>query len=101
MQGLRRVLPEEGLLVNRWWPKHNFTEKDLTRILCTLFTKDDLIFIPDRYRIRFAYIIQVYCWKGARIGAFFTNGLHYRDIELFLQRTPSAPWKLTYKIDEG
>jgi hypothetical protein len=43
-----------------------------------------MIFIPERYRIEFTFIIRVYCWTGARLGAFFTNGLRYRDIDIVL-----------------
>ena len=97
---MRIVLVAEGLVVNKHRPKHNFTVKDLPRIVVTPFTKDDLIFTPERYRIQFIFILRVFCWTGARLGAFFTNGLRYRDIELVLQRTPGAPWKCIYKIDQ-
>jgi hypothetical protein len=62
-------------VVNKHRPKYNFAARDLTRILRALWTQDDPIFIPERYRVQFTYIIHVYCWTGARIGAFFTNGL--------------------------
>lgn len=66
----------------------------------TAWTKDDLIFTPERYRIQFTFIIRVFCWTGARLGAFFTGGLRYGDIELALQRTAGAAWKFIYKIDQ-
>ncbi|KAL8934961.1 MAG: hypothetical protein Q9211_004956 [Gyalolechia sp. 1 TL-2023] len=81
-----RVL--EGLVVNKRLPKHNFTSRDLNRILLARWTQDDLIFIHERYRIQFAFIFRAYCWTGARLGAFFTGGLRYRDIDLVLQRVP-------------
>jgi hypothetical protein len=68
--------------------------------LLTLWTKDDLIFIPERYRIQFTFISRVYCWTGVRLSALFTNGLRYRDVELVLQRTPTRRWKLIYRIDQ-
>jgi hypothetical protein len=83
---VRKVLTVEGLVVNKRLPKHNFTSRDLNRILLTLWTQDDLIFIHERYRIQFTFIIRVYCWTGARFGAYFTNGLRYRDIDVELQR---------------
>ena len=73
---------------------------DLTRIVVTAWTRDDLIFTPERYRIQFTFIIRVFCWTGARLGAFFTNGLRYRDITLVLQRTTGAAWKCIYKLDQ-
>jgi len=87
-------------VVNKHRPKHNFNVKDLTRIKLTGWTKDDPKFIPERYRIQFDFIIDVYCWTGARLGAFFTNGLRYRDITLVLQRTTDAAWRCIYKVDQ-
>jgi hypothetical protein len=58
-------------------PKDNFVEDALTRFQVTLWTKDDLIYIPERYRIRTTFIINVYCWTGARISAFFTGDFRY------------------------
>ena len=76
-QFMRTTLVEEGLAVNKHRPKHNFTIESHTRIQVTLWTKDDLIFIPERYRIQTAFISNVYCWTGARLSAFFTGGLRY------------------------
>lgn len=76
----------EGLVVNQHLLKYNFTISDLNRILITLWVRDDLKFIPESYRVQFTFIIRVYCWTGARLGAFFTGGLRYRDIDIVLQR---------------
>lgn len=92
---MRKTLTLEGLVVNKRRPKYNFAPRELT-----LWTKDDLIFIPERYRIQFTFIIRVYCWTGARLSAFFTDGLRYRDVELVLQRTPIGRWRLIYRIDQ-
>ena len=62
--------------------------------------EDDLMFTPERYWIQFSFIIRVFYWTGPRIGAYFTNGLRYRDVELVLQRTSKASWKCIYKIDQ-
>jgi len=43
---VRRTLTLEGIVVNKHRPKHNFTVRDLTRVLLALWTQDDLIFIP-------------------------------------------------------
>jgi hypothetical protein len=37
--------------VHKRKPKHNFTVTDLTRIVVTAWTKDDLMFTLERYRI--------------------------------------------------
>ena len=51
---------------------------DLVRLLRTLWTKNDLSFIHERYRIQFTFIFRMYCWTGARLSAFFTGpGLRY------------------------
>jgi hypothetical protein len=70
-QWIRRVLTVEGFVVNKTRPKHNFRDRDLTRLLVTPWTANDLIFIPERYRVQFTFIVRVYCWIGARIGALF------------------------------
>ena len=69
----------ESLVCNQHREKNNFNNEDATRLLRTVWTKDDLIYIPERYRIQFTFIFNVYCWTGARVGAFFTGeGLCYR-----------------------
>jgi hypothetical protein len=81
---VRKVLTIKGLVVNKRLPKHNFTKRDLNRISLTVWSRDDLIFIHERYRIQFTFIIRVYYWTGARLSAFFINGLRYRDIDIVL-----------------
>jgi hypothetical protein len=89
-------------VINKHREKNNFTEQDATRIILTAWTKDDLIFIPERYRVQFTFIFNVYCWTGARIGAFFKGGgLRYRDVHLALQRVGDGDgWKLIYRLDQ-
>lgn len=69
---------EEGLVVNVKRKKHNFTQKDLDCVFTSLWTQNDPIFIPERYRLQFTFIFLVYCWTGARLGAFFTGGLRWK-----------------------
>jgi Protein of unknown function (DUF3435) len=97
---VRKVLTVEGLVVNVHQPKHNFTNTDLTRILLALWTQDDLIFIPERYRVQFTFIFRVYCWTGARLSAFFTGGLRYKDVDIVLQRVAAGGWRLIYNIKQ-
>jgi Protein of unknown function (DUF3435) len=86
--------------VNKRLPKHNFTSRDLDRILLALWTQDHLIFIHERYQIQFTFIIRAYCWTGARLRAFFTGGLRYRDIDVMLQRVPGGGWRAIYNISQ-
>ncbi|KAL8706139.1 MAG: hypothetical protein Q9201_000774 [Fulgogasparrea decipioides] len=50
--------------------------------------------------------MAVFCWTGARIGAFFPTrkddgkGLRYRDVELVLRRIPDSGWKVMYRLDQ-
>ena len=76
-RGNAQSLTAKGLVVNIRKPKYNFTATTLTKVLVNLWTKDDLIFIPERYRLRYTFILRVYCWTGARLGAFFTGGFRY------------------------
>jgi hypothetical protein len=43
LQWVRKILTAEGVVINAHRPKHNFTVRDLTRILITIWTLDDLI----------------------------------------------------------
>lgn len=61
LQCVRQALVAEGLVVKGSKPKHNFYLRDLNRVLVTLWTLDDLIFIPEQYRIQFTFIVRVYC----------------------------------------
>jgi hypothetical protein len=63
--------------VHKGKANHLFTQKDLDNIFVALWTSDDLVLVPERYRVQFTFIFLVYCWTGARIGAFFANGLRY------------------------
>lgn len=64
-------------MINKHRPKCNFTVGTLTRAQVTLWTKDDLIFVPERYRIQVTFLINVFNWTGARLSAFFAGGLRY------------------------
>ena len=115
-QWVRRTLTAESLVVNKRRPKHNFALRDLTRLLVTLWTEDDLIFVHERYRLQFTLIFRMYCWTGARLAAFFTGGLRYgasrgsrlvvdginrdQDIDLVLQRRGRDGWKLIYQLKQ-
>jgi hypothetical protein len=105
-QRVRKTLTVGGLVVNKERPKHNFGPYDLTRVLVTLWTKDDPIFIPERYWLQFTFIPRACYWTRARIGAFFKGGLRHRiisslghlqkgyrlkDIDIVLRRTPDGP----------
>lgn len=80
--------------------KHNFTVVDLVRVLKTLWTKDDLMFIPERYRIQFTFALRIYCWTGARLDTFFKGGLRYRDITPVLQRVQGGGWRFIFRLDQ-
>jgi hypothetical protein len=55
---------QEVLVVNIKKPKYNFTVITLTRVLSTLWTKNDLIFIPGCSIISFC---GPACWKGSNV----------------------------------
>jgi hypothetical protein len=54
-------MTDESLVINIRRPKRLFTKRDLRRLLGTLPTQDDPIFISER------------SWTGARLGAIFTG----------------------------
>ena len=71
------MLTAEDLVVNTKKPKYNFAAATLTKVLITLWTKNDLVFFPERYGLQYTFILRVYCWNGARLGAFFTEAFRY------------------------
>ncbi|KAH6614601.1 hypothetical protein B0J18DRAFT_439744 [Chaetomium sp. MPI-SDFR-AT-0129] len=83
-------------------PKYNFGVADLDRVLLTLWTRRDLIFIHERERVQFHFLLESFCWSGGRIGAFFEGGgLKYKDINLVLRRTnKEGQWDLMWKLDQ-
>jgi len=50
----------------------------LTSFQITLWAKDDIHYIPERYRVQSTWISGTFCSTGARLGAFFTGGLRYK-----------------------
>ncbi|KAI9773208.1 MAG: hypothetical protein M1839_002216 [Geoglossum umbratile] len=103
---VRTALTEERLIVNTKKPKHLFGRDDLIRFHTTFWTMDDEKFIHPRNKLQIPFIIDVFCWTGARIGAFFPSpdnknegGLRYKDIEVVLLRADES-WKVIYRIDQ-
>jgi protein tyrosine phosphatase (PTP) superfamily phosphohydrolase (DUF442 family) len=51
-----------------------FDIDDLVNILVFLWTEDDLVSIHECMRDQITFLILVYCYSGARIGALLHNG---------------------------
>ncbi|KAL2037204.1 hypothetical protein N7G274_010067 [Stereocaulon virgatum] len=97
----------DGSVVNKKKAKYLFGEKEFTRFTTTFWTVDDKVFTHPRNKVQIPFILSVFFWTAARIGAFFPGkkngskkGLQYRDIELVLLRIPSGGWKAIYRIDQ-
>ena len=67
------VLVKENLVTNCKKPKHLFGPKDRVRFLKTFWTADDAHFIHPRNRVQVPFLLSIFTWTGARIGAFFPN----------------------------
>ena len=72
-------------MVNTRKLKHLFDIHDLIRFHTTFWIKDDASFIHPCNKVQIPFIVDVFCWTGARIGAFFPNsdnknegGLRYK-----------------------
>ena len=121
-QWVRTVLRMESVVVKKNKPKYLFGETELVNFNTTFWTVDESYFVHPRNKAQIPFIIAVYCWTGARIGAFFPNrdnkdkaGLRYRvgtvcpllihftehrqDVEMVLIRVQTG-WKLIYRIDQ-
>ncbi|KAI9764363.1 MAG: hypothetical protein M1840_008501 [Geoglossum simile] len=103
---VKTVLTKECLVVNTRKPKHLFGKHDLIQFHITFWTKNDTNFVHPRNKIQIPFIIDVFCWTGARISAFFPNpdnkakgGLRYKDIKVVLLCVPNS-WKVIYRIDQ-
>ena len=105
-------------------PKYLFGKKEFIQFTTTFWTTDDATFVHPRNKVQIPFIISVFCWTGARVGAFFPNaddkekaGLRYRvhlpsndmlegftnqpqDVEVVLKRISSGGWKPIYRIDQ-
>jgi hypothetical protein len=68
-------LGAEKLVVDLRRPKHNFTDRDVSRILKAVWAKDDASYIHERDRIEFNMLVILYMSTGARYMAFFTRGV--------------------------
>ena len=66
-------MTEEGLVVNKKKQKQLFGEKELVQFSTTFWTVDDAQFIHPRNKAQIPFAIAVFCWTGARIGAFFPD----------------------------
>ncbi|KAL9126229.1 MAG: hypothetical protein Q9217_004689 [Psora testacea] len=66
---VRNTMITEGLVVNKKKPKHLFGEKELVQFSNTFWTVDDDKFTHLRNKVQIPFIIAVFCWTGARIGA--------------------------------
>lgn len=84
-QWTRNILAKEGLVVNKKKPKQLFGERELVQFNVTFWTIDDAQFTHPRNKAQVPFAIAVFCWTGARIGAFFPDqenkdkgGLRYR-----------------------
>lgn len=71
--------------MNKKKPKYLFGQTELVNFTTTFWTVDESCFIHPRNKAQIPFLIAVYCWTGARIGAFFPNttdkaegGLRYK-----------------------
>jgi hypothetical protein len=64
--------------VNMKKPIYNFTTTTLTRVLSTLWIKNDSILIPERRWLQYNPILRFYLLEGARLGALLKRGFRYR-----------------------
>ena len=75
MQWVREVLVAEGLVSPIKKKKFNCKKEDHGILLVTVWTKDDVQSVNDRCRIQFTFVLQLYASSGARVAAFFEEGI--------------------------
>ncbi|MCJ1325512.1 hypothetical protein MMC10_002175 [Thelotrema lepadinum] len=103
----RTSLVEQGDLIPIKKEKFNFTKREFTLLMRAFWTMDDDdVLMHPRNKVQIPFLIWLYCWTGARIGAFFPKekegkkGLRYRDLRLVMHRSEDGTPKLLYKIDQ-
>lgn len=76
---------QENLVANKKKKKYLFGEQEWAQFYKTFWTLNDDKFVHPRNKVQIPFVISVFCWTGARIGAFFPNkhnkekaGLRYR-----------------------
>lgn len=72
-QFIRTTLVKEGYTTTKEREKHMFNDDDLDNCVTSLWTEPDHVFIHEVMRDQISFIIQAYCYPGARIGAFVHN----------------------------
>ncbi|KAL3434604.1 hypothetical protein BDV09DRAFT_195641 [Aspergillus tetrazonus] len=105
---IEHTLTSEGTIKNVKREKYNFTITDYVRIMTSFWILDDPVFLHGRHKIQIPFVVKLYLFTGARIGAFcpaskdkMERGLRYKHIQLVLFRTSGdAPWKLGWKLDQ-
>ncbi|KKA25166.1 hypothetical protein T310_0806 [Rasamsonia emersonii CBS 393.64] len=104
---IRKTLIKEDIIENKKRTKHMFTYCDLTNIIFSMWTDDDPVFIHKRHRIQMTFAILIYCYSGARIGAFIPDmskadyqGLRYEDIELYLYCRPDGEKEIFFCLSQ-
>ena len=64
---------KQTMVVNKRKEKHLFGAKEMAAFNYTFWTVDEVEFIHPRNKAQIPFLMSVYCWTGARIGAFFPD----------------------------
>ena len=79
---MRRDLVQEGRLSSKKKDKYLFGEVELVNFSKAFWTVDNECFVHPRNKLQIPFLLLIYCWTGARIGAFGppvnTAGLCYK-----------------------
>ena len=81
---MKSLLWEEGYVTNVKKKKMLFQKADFDRFNNPFWTLDLDIFVHPRNLAQYPFLLSVYTWAGARIGAFFAvkdkpqSGLRYK-----------------------
>jgi hypothetical protein len=72
-------LTKDGVIEDKKRPKNIFSKRDLIELLVSIWTLDDPMFIHERNRVQLTLTILIFCFSGARIGAFIPDTLKAKD----------------------
>lgn len=65
---------KQGITTTKKRDKFLFDVDDLVHVILSAWTKYDNGFFHEGMRVQMTFLLLVYCFTGARVGAFLHNG---------------------------
>lgn len=73
-QWARNILIQQGYTTTKRREKFLFDVDDLVHVIVSAWIKYDNGFLHEGMRVQMTFLLLVYCFTDARVGAFLNNG---------------------------